>query len=128
NITESPSVSELMHLNGLPKVSIMILNYNGRNFLNRCLSSIEKLNYPADQFEVILVDNLSTDDSVEFMKLKYPGIKIVQLEKNYGFGGGNNRGLKYAKGEYLIFLNNDTQVTEKWLLALVEASRNHSAC
>jgi len=109
-----------MDLNELPFVSIIIVNFNGRHFLNDCLKSLERLKYPKDKFEVILVDNASSDGSVEYVKEKFPWVKILQLDKNYGFCKPNNEGAKIAKGDYLIFLNNDTIVTPEWLLELVK--------
>lgn len=117
---------ESVFWNGLPKVSIIVLNYNGKKFLARCLSSLREINYPHNLFEVLLLDNSSNDGSLEFVKTNFPWIKRVSLDKNYGFCGGNNRGLKYANGEYIAFLNNDTQVTPDWLISLVKAAVIHS--
>ena len=113
-------------LDSLPKVSIIIVNYNGRIFLDRCLSSMKELKYPPNLFEILLIDNSSNDGSTEFVKTNFPRVKIVSLDKNYGFGGGSNRGVKYSNGEYIAFLNNDTEVTDDWLMQLVKASVNHS--
>jgi len=103
----------------LPFVSIIIVNWNGKEFLKDCLTSIRKINYEKSKYEVILVDNGSTDGSVEFVEKNFPWVKIVKLKKNYGFAKGNNIGAKVAKGEYLVFLNNDTMVTKDWLINLV---------
>lgn len=109
-----------------PFVSVIVLNYNGRRFLRDCFSSLELTNYPKEKYEVVLVDNGSTDDSIVFTKRNFPWVSIVALQRNFGFGGGNNRGVKSVKGQYIAFLNNDTQVTENWLLELVQASISHS--
>ena len=108
------------------KVSIIILNYNGhRNlagFFKGCLDSVMETDYP--DFEVLFVDNGSTDDSVEFVRREYgknPRIKIVKNERNLGYTGGNNVGLRKANGEYFALLNNDTKVDPSWLQALVKA-------
>jgi hypothetical protein len=106
----------------LPLVSIIILNYNGKKFIDDCLASILKINYPRDLFEIIFVDNVSTDRSVEYVTEKYDWMKILKLDKNYGYAGGNNRGAKIAKGEFIVFLNNDTIVDKNWLNMLVEVS------
>ena len=105
-----------------PFVTVVVLNYNGRNFLRNCFSSLELINYPKSKYEVLLVDNGSTDDSAEFVESNFPWVRIIKLHQNFGFGGGNNRGVKFAKGQYIAFLNNDTEVTKNWLLELVQAS------
>jgi len=113
--------------NAVPFVSIIVLNYNGRHFLKECFSSLCSINYPKSKYEVIMGDNGSTDKSIEYVKNNFPWVRIVAMRKNYGFGGGNNRCIRFAKGEYIVFLNNDTQVTEEWLSKLVQASTDHSA-
>lgn len=100
-----------------PTVSIIIVNWNARENLQECLSTLFLVSYK--NYEVILVDNGSSDDSVEFVKSKYPDIKIVESKKNLGFAGGNNLGFKQAKGKYILFLNNDTIVTKDFLGKLV---------
>jgi len=110
-----------------PFISIIVLNYNGEQFLKECFSSLFLMNYPKSKYEVLMVDNGSTDNSIEYVKDNFPWVKIVAMDKNYGFGGGNNRGVRFAKGEHLVFLNNDTRVTKEWLSKLVQASTNHSA-
>jgi len=104
----------------LPFVSIIIVNYNGKHYLEECLSSLGGSDYPRDRIEVILVDNASTDGSFEYVKKKFPNVRILQLNKNYGFCKPNNEGVKIAKGEYVVFLNNDTAVDKKWLSELVK--------
>jgi len=91
------------------------------------LSSLFRIDYPKSFYEVIMVDNGSVDGSVEYVRKNFPWVHVVTLKKNYGFGGGNNKGIRYAKGEYLVFLNNDTWVTKDWLSKLVQASTEHSA-
>ncbi len=103
----------------MPKVSIVILNWNGRKFLQTCLSSLAKLRYPS--FEIIVVDNNSSDDSVEFIHKKFPKVKVVASKVNNGFARGNNIGARVATGKYLLFLNNDTKVTPNFLTPLVAA-------
>jgi GT2 family glycosyltransferase len=106
-----------------PMVSVIILNYNGKAFLYNCLSSVLKTNYP--NFEVIFVDNESTDNSVEYVREKFgkdPRLKIIALNKNYGFAEGNNIGFKYAnlESKYVVFLNNDTVVDSEWLIEAIK--------
>lgn len=103
----------------LPLVSIIILNYNGLDYLKDCLQSVSNVTYPA--LEVIVVDNNSNDPSVEFVKNQYPNFKIVQLDKNYGFAKANNMGAQHALGKYFLFLNNDTLVAPNFILELVQA-------
>ena len=91
-----------------PLISIVILNYNAEKFLDECLSSIyktEKVN-----FEIILVDNASTDKSYRKFTEKFPEIKLIENEKNLGYCGGNNIGIKEASGEFIVILNPDTIV------------------
>jgi GT2 family glycosyltransferase len=104
----------------LPFVSIIVVNYNGKHFLGECFVSLGNLEYPRDKFEVILVDNASTDGSVHYVRENFSWVNILQLDKNYGFCKPNNDGVEIAKGEYVVFLNNDTTVTKEWLLELVK--------
>jgi hypothetical protein len=106
------------------RISIIVLNWNGRKWLKDCLSSILKQSI-TDGFEVLLVDNGSTDDSVEYVKREFPQVKLVRLDKNYGFAEGNNRGAKFAQGDYLVFVNMDTRAEDGWLKNLVKAADEH---
>lgn len=100
-----------------PLVSIVIVNWNAKENLEECLNSLFKISYK--NFEVILVDNGSNDNSVSFVKEKYPQTLIIESKENLGFAGGNNLGLKYCRGKYILFLNNDTIVTYDFLGKLV---------
>ncbi|MGA2669359.1 MAG: glycosyltransferase family 2 protein [Ignavibacteria bacterium] len=102
------------------KISVIILNYNGSKYIVNCLSSVLKSSY--DNFEVILVDNASTDDSISIVEELFNDerIRIVRNSSNLGFCEGNNIGYKYTNGDYLVFLNNDTEVDPKWLDELVK--------
>jgi GT2 family glycosyltransferase len=102
----------------MPLVSIIIVNYNGKSLLQTCFKSLSKILYP--NFEIILVDNNSIDDSVEYVKTNYPDTKIVQLDKNYGFAYPNNMGAKIAKGKFLLFLNNDTVVQPNFMNEIIK--------
>ena len=106
----------------LPFASIIVVNYNGMQFLTECFDALAHLAYPRDRFEVILVDNASTDDSVGYTRLYFPWIRILQLDKNHGFCRPNNEGVKIAKGEYVVLLNNDTMVEREWLSELVNGA------
>ena len=100
-----------------PKVSVIIVNYNGKALLEKCLESLAKVNY--ENFEIILVDNNSTDGTVEFVTKTYPSIIIIKLDSNRGFAEPNNIGAKIASGKYLLFLNNDTIVTPNFISEMV---------
>lgn len=89
-------------------VSIVIPNYNGERFLKDCLEALRRQTY--EDMEVILVDNASTDNSVELAQKLYPGIRVVELDDNTGFAYAVNRGIEAAEGEYVLLLNNDTIV------------------
>lgn len=102
----------------LPTVSVIVLNYNGRAYLETCLPSLAEMSYPRKSLEIMVVDNASTDDSVPWLKQKYPDIQLLVNPANLGFAKGNNLGAKAASGSYLAFLNPDTRVDKEWLLAL----------
>jgi GT2 family glycosyltransferase len=104
----------------LPLVSVIVLNYNGKRFLDRCLGSLLHTNYP--NFEIIFFDNNSIDGSLEFLQKTFgndPRIRVVKNKINSGFASGNNVAANYAKGKYSVFLNNDTEVDSYWLQELV---------
>ncbi len=105
-----------------PSVSIIIVNFNGVHHLHECLASIKEIDY--QNYEVILVDNASCDDSIAFVEDNFPLVKIVPLHKNCGFAEGSNIGAAYAAGDFIVFLNNDTKVNKLWLSALVEEIAN----
>lgn len=83
-----------------------------------CLTALNRQTYP--YYEIIFVDNGSTDGSVEFVAKHFPQVKLVQLLENYGFAGGNNKGLAVCKGEFIALLNNDTCVQDQWLENLLQ--------
>ena len=97
-------------------ISIVILNYNAEKFLDECLSSIHKTEIA--NFEIILVDNASTDKSYRKFIEKFPEIKLIENEKNLGYCGGNNVGIRASKGKFVVVLNPDTVVTPTWLHAV----------
>ncbi len=100
-------------------VSIIIINWNGLRWLPDCFESLTKQNYK--NYEIIFVDNASKDDSVDWVKKHYPKTTIIVNSKNLGFADANNVGLRKARGEYVLFLNNDTCVTRTFLTELVNA-------
>ncbi|MEP6912232.1 MAG: glycosyltransferase [bacterium] len=100
-------------------VSVIILTYNGREHLKTCLTSLQNLEFPKEQLEIIVVDNGSTDGSVRFIKSRFKGIQLIDNKVNLGFSKGANLGASRASGEYLAFLNNDMRVDRNWLKLLV---------
>jgi len=105
-----------------PLLSVIIPNWNGKRFLEDCMDSLRGQTF--QNFETILVDNGSIDDSVDFAKKHYGDfIRIIRNDKNLGFTGGNNVGIQASKGEYIVLLNNDTWVDPHWLEELAKATR-----
>lgn len=102
-----------------PTASVIILNWNGRRFLESCLSSVLRQTYR--DYEVVLLDNGSNDGSVEFVRERFPEVRVIRSDRNLGFAEGNNRAIKATAGGYIATLNNDTEVEPGWLQALVEA-------
>jgi GT2 family glycosyltransferase len=98
-------------------VSIISVNYNQNQVTIQFLESLQKLNYP--NFEIILVDNASPNANPDLLKQKFPEINLIKSNKNLGFAGGNNLGIKASKGKYLLFVNNDTEVPENFIEPLV---------
>lgn len=107
-------------MNVCPRVSVIIVNLNGRSLLGECLDALLAQDYPAEQVEFILVDNGSTDDSVAFMREAYPSVRVIEAGRNLGFAGGNNLGARHATGDYLALINNDARAAPDWLGAMVE--------
>lgn len=109
----------------IPKVSIVILNWNQKDMTLACLRSLQKISYP--NYEIILVDNGSTDDSVSTIRREFPDIEIIENERNLGVAGGRNVGIEYAqqKGtDYLLFLDNDTIVDKDFITEMVRVGEN----
>ena len=110
-----------------PKVAIIILNWNGKEDTIECLESLKHITYP--NYEILLVDNGSTDGSVECFRERYPGMEIIENGENLGFAEGNNVGIRRAMDEgvdYVLLLNNDTVVNPEFLTELIEVSENNS--
>ena len=105
--------------NDQPLVSIIIVNYNAGELLLNCIKSI--LNSDYQNLEIILIDNVSTDNSHKICKEKFQQITLIENSKNLGYCDGNNVGIKNAKGEYIVIINPDTIVQSNWLNELFSA-------
>jgi GT2 family glycosyltransferase len=115
-VRPGPPVAE----SDLPRCTIVILNLNGRHHLEPCFQSLSALDYPKDRLEVLLIDNASTDGSVEEMRAKHAWVKLFVNPRNVGFSAGCNQGARAAdRPEVLVFLNNDMRVDRTWLRELV---------
>jgi GT2 family glycosyltransferase len=108
-----------------PKVGIIILNWNGYEVTRECLGSLSKIDYPT--YEIILVDNGSVDGSPEKLATEFPGMSMIRNKENLGFTGGNNVGIRRAleeNMEYVLLLNNDTEVAPQFLSELIRAAES----
>ena len=110
------------HESQLPLVSVITVNYNGRDLLRDCFESLVNLHYPQDKIELIMVDNGSTDDSVAYIKETFPQVKIIVNNEN-NYTKANNLGIRTARGDYIALINNDTKVEQEWLISLVRCMR-----
>lgn len=93
-------------------LSVALLNYNGKHHLETYLPSVVKFSAP---YEIILIDNGSTDGSLQYVRENYPFIKVIAYDQNYGFCGGYNKALKIIESDYVVLLNTDVRVTENWI-------------
>jgi len=113
-----------------PSVSVAVVNFNGKEYLEDCFNSLASQNFPQDRLEVIMVDNASEDGSVEFVKVRFPWVKIITNKRNTGYSKAVNQAARSAQGEYLAVLNNDTRADSEWLnnLLLPVLSQSDVAC
>lgn len=110
------------------KVAVVILNWNGKSFLEKFLPSVIKFSTGA---QIIVADNNSTDDSVEFLKIHFPQVKTIINHANEGFAKGYNTALRQVDAHYYVLLNSDVEVTENWIdpiVALLDSSKDIAAC
>lgn len=108
----------------LPNVTIIVLSYNSREHLAACFESLHALDYPAQQLELMLVDNASSDDSVAYVRQTFPTVTVIETGANLGFCGGNNAGAREARGEWIAILNPDMRVEPDWLQQMVRTARH----
>jgi GT2 family glycosyltransferase len=104
----------------MPEISVIIANWNGKHFLDDCLSALRRQTFR--DFETILVDNGSTDGSPEYIRANFPEVRMLSLKENLGFTGGNIAGYKLAGGSLIALLNNDTEADSEWLQAIHNGS------
>ena len=114
----------------MPAIAVVILNWNGKHFLGRFLPQLlAHTSWPNVSF--VVIDNGSTDGSVDFLRTHFPALALICFDKNYGFTGGYNRGLQQVKADYYVLLNSDVEVSENWLqplLNLMEEDPGIGAC
>ena len=108
-----------------PTVSVVVVNLNGKAYLERCLSSLRTLDYPQDRLDLILIDNASTDGSVEYVRDEFPGVRVVVNDHNTGFSPAVNQGAELARGAYLALLNNDAEADPRWIAEAVSVLEMH---
>jgi GT2 family glycosyltransferase len=99
------------------RVSVIVVNWNGASYLSQCLGSLSQQSYT--DTEIILVDNGSSDQSIDLVRKDFPEVKLIELADNSGFTGGNLAGLSIAQGEFIALVNNDTRVERDWLEKLL---------
>lgn len=112
-----------------PEAAIVILNYNGREYLEKFLPALRQTTWP--NYRIVVADNHSTDDSLEFLEQHYPDIELIRLPENFGFAEGYNQALAQIKSDYYVLLNSDVEVTPGWLeplLELMERDNTVAAC
>ena len=112
-------------MSDLPTISLIVLNWNGREHLSTCLESLSRLDYPEDRLELIVCDNGSTDGSASYVRSSFPSFRLLELDRNYGFAVGNDRAAEAATGEWVGFLNNDMAVPPDWLRQLLAPLQAH---
>jgi GT2 family glycosyltransferase len=123
---EGPVIpSEEKGIGKFPSVAVVILNWNGRHFLEKFLPTILSSSYT--NTSVIVADNASTDDSIEFLKNKYSSVRIIQNNANEGFARGYNTALRQVQADYYVLLNSDVEVTPGWITPVIDLMENDKA-
>ncbi|MFM7671070.1 MAG: glycosyltransferase family 2 protein [Bacteroidota bacterium] len=116
-------------MNGTPKVSIVILNWNGAHHLRRFLPAVQKTTYP--NVEIVVADNGSSDDSLTVLHNEFPAVRVIKLDRNHGFAEGYNLALQKVEADYFMILNSDVLVSPPWLgpmVSLLESNKEIAAC
>ena len=108
----------------MTEIAVVILNFNGRDFLEQFLPSFIS---HCDGADIIVADNASSDDSVDFLKASYPEIRLIQFQENLGYAGGYNEALRQVESDYYAIVNSDIEVTENWLVPLLDYLRNNES-
>ncbi|MBR9920560.1 MAG: bifunctional riboflavin kinase/FAD synthetase [Bacteroidetes bacterium] len=121
-ILNKPAGNSRKQAKSLPKVSVVLLNYNTRDLLEKMIPAVLETQY--DNLEIAVIDNGSTDGSVGFLQARFPLVKCVELTENHGFAGGYNLGLKEIEAEYVVLLNTDVKVDPNWLQPLIALLEN----
>jgi GT2 family glycosyltransferase len=103
-----------------PTVTVVLVNYNGKDYLERCLGSLRDLEYPQERLEIVFVDNNSKDGSVEYVREAFPEARVVVNDTNTGFSPAVNQGARLGTGRYLALLNNDAEADPRWLVEAVQ--------
>jgi len=114
-----------------PNVSVIILTYNGDEYIQALLDSLVNQTYPQERIEILVADNASTDETLSITRKNFPSVKIIALEKNFGYAAGNNQALLHASHDLLVFLNQDTFCHPCFLQSMVNimaADRTLAAC
>ncbi|MPZ17062.1 MAG: glycosyltransferase [Luteitalea sp.] len=111
-----------------PRVSVIVVNWNGHEYLRDCYGSLRESDYPEDRLELICVDNGSTDESRALLGQEFPDVRLVPLPENRGFTGANAAGVDAATGDVLLFLNNDMRVDSETVRRLIDALDDQYAC
>ena len=107
----------------MEKVAIVILNWNGEKMLRQYLSSV--LQYSSEEAAVYVADNASTDGSMAMLRVDFPDVRLIELEKNWGFAEGYNKALREIEAEYYLLLNSDIEVTPHWLTPMIDLLDTH---
>jgi GT2 family glycosyltransferase len=124
-MTSLPTGEPAFARDTLPSITVVVVNLNGKDLLGPCLESLDRQTHPAELVEIILIDNASTDGSVEMVRERFPQVRIVINDANVGFSPAINQAAKLANGEYLALLNNDAKADPNWLAAGAAYLQSH---
>jgi GT2 family glycosyltransferase len=118
-----------LYLTPSPTVTIVILNWNGRHYLEKFLPSVLATTY--DNYKIVVADNASADDSITYLQSNFPQVELIRLSQNFGFAKGYNEALKNVQADYYVLLNSDVEVSPAWLqpaIGLLEKDEKAAAC